>query len=110
MVEKSFTVNFNCKLDLLMYPLDHQTCMIEIKPDKNNGHAISLIPMRLTFDGGSDSVNQYEISKWAFKETTKNMIIIRIEFKRQQMYYILNVILPIILINVVGFYFQLLNQ
>ena len=84
--------------------------MIKIKPDKNNGHAISLIPMQLTFDGGSDSVNQYEISKWAFKETTKNMIIIRIEFKRQQMYYILNVILPIILINVVGFYFQLLNQ
>ena len=101
MIEKSFTLDFDCKLDLRMYPLDHQTCVIKIKPDKNNGHAISLIPMRLAFNGGSDSVNQYEITNWAFKETTKNQIIVQIEFKRQQMYYILNVILPIILINVV---------
>ena len=70
-------------------------------PDKNNGHVISLVPISLTLHGGS--VNQYEIINWKFKETANNKITVEIEFKRQRMYYILNVILPIILINVVGF-------
>ena len=88
-------------MKLFMYPLDEQICTIEIKPDKNNGHVITLVPISLTLHGGS--VNQYEIINWKFKETTNNKIIVEIEFKRQRMYYILNVILPIILINVVGF-------
>ena len=70
-------------------------------PDKNNGHVISLMAMSLSFDGSS--VNQYQIDKWEFKKTTNNKIIIQIEFTRQRMYFILNVILPIILINVVSF-------
>ena len=101
MIEKSFTLDLECRLFLAMYPLDHQTCMIEIKPDKNNGHVISLMAMSLSFDGSS--VNQYQIDKWEFKKTTNNKIIIQIEFTRQRMYFILNVILPIILINVVSF-------
>ena len=102
MIEKSFILDFECRLFLAMYPLDQQTCTIEIKPDRNNGHLITLLPMSLNFDGGS--VNQYQIDKWELKETSNNKIIIHIEFTRQRMYFILNVILPIILINVVSFY------
>ena len=101
MIEKSFILDFECRLFLAMYPLDHQTCTIEIKPDRNNGHVITLMPISLNFDGGS--VNQYQIDKWELKETSNNKIIIHIEFTRQRMYFILNVILPIILINVVSF-------
>ena len=100
MIEKSFILDLECQLFLAMYPLDQQTCTIEIKPDRNNGHLITLLPMSLNFDGGS--VNQYQIDKWELKETSNNKIIIHIEFTRQRMYFILNVILPIILINVVS--------
>ena len=44
MIEKSFILDLECQLNLAMYPLDQQICMIEIKPERNNGHVISLLP------------------------------------------------------------------
>ena len=60
-----------------------------------------LMPISLNFDGGS--VNQYIATDWKFKDNNENKIIIEIEFFRQRIYFVMSVILPTILINVVGF-------
>ena len=100
MVTKHFALNLECRINLALYPLDHQICTIEIVKKKDDINA-ELMPISLNFDGGS--VNQYITTDWKFKHNNENKIIIEIEFFRQRIYFVMSVILPTILINVVGF-------
>ena len=94
---KQFKLNFECELHLALYPLDHQICSIEI--DSNN-NSISATSLKLMDDG---SVKQYVLTNWKFKNT-ENKIIIEIELLRQRIYFVMSIIFPTILINVVGFW------
>ena len=80
--------------------MDNQKCTIEIAHDRNDVPSATLIPGTLNFE--DSNVKQYIISDWKLEETVENRIVIYIYLERQRIYFLMSIILPIVLINVVG--------
>lgn len=102
-------IESGCAIDVSYYPFDTQTCSVTFLPWQYTSDLVHLMPNATTVD---TSLLQ-ESSEWDLTETTVTNtsgvfteVTFKLTLKRRPQYFILNMVLPIILIGLLnGFVF-----
>ncbi|XP_075242303.1 neuronal acetylcholine receptor subunit alpha-2-like isoform X2 [Convolutriloba macropyga] len=118
LVLKPFRVELQCRLEVLHFPFDRQHCEFEVGSWAHFSHQISLLPKRdidtneiraadlqffqnsSIFELDSFSVSEYNYSDPEFGAFMFNGLRYVIKFHRYTAYFVINLIMPSFMINV----------
>ncbi|XP_046560420.1 neuronal acetylcholine receptor subunit alpha-6-like [Haliotis rubra] len=97
----------DCKLDLTLFPFDVQTCQFRFLPTSYNSNELKMVSSLISANTQSYTENgEWSISasrayttERTFVDSTFSFLYVDIDLERRPMFFVLNVILPVVVLS-----------
>ncbi|XP_046560406.1 neuronal acetylcholine receptor subunit alpha-3-like [Haliotis rubra] len=97
----------DCKLDLTLFPFDVQTCQFRFLPVSYNSNELKMVSSLVSANTQSSTENGEWIltasraytTERTFVDSTFSFLYVDIDLERRPMFFVLNVILPVVVLS-----------
>ncbi|XP_046560401.1 neuronal acetylcholine receptor subunit alpha-3-like [Haliotis rubra] len=106
----------DCKLDLTLFPFDVQTCQFRFLPVSYDSNKLKMVSSRVSADtqGYTEngewgvSASRAYTTERTFEDTTFSFLYVDIDLERRPMFFVLNVIIPVVVLSFLNIFVFLL--